>query len=69
MKKYKVMLFDMDGTLADTDPMIVETFNILYDKYKNGNRRPKEEIYYFSGPPIRDTLKKELSFLKAANGE
>ena len=60
MKKYKVMLFDMDGTLADTDPMIVETFNILYDRFKNGKRRPPEEIYYFSGPPIRQTLAKEF---------
>lgn len=60
MKNYKIILFDMDGTLADTDPMIVETFNILYDKYKNGKRRPPEEIYYFSGPPIRETLAKEF---------
>lgn len=60
MKQYKVMLFDMDGTLADTDPMLVETFNILYDRYKGGNRRPPEEIYYFSGPPIRETLTKEF---------
>ena len=58
MKQYKVMLFDMDGTLANTDPMIVETFNILCDKYKNGKRLPEEEIYYFSGPPIRETLLK-----------
>ena len=50
----------MDGTIANTDPMIVATFNILYDKYRNGNRRPPEEIYYFSGPPIRQTLKNEF---------
>ena len=60
MKKYKVLLFDLDGTVADTDQMIVETMNILYDKYRNGVRTPVEEIYYFSGPPIYDTLKKEF---------
>lgn len=59
-KKYSVILFDMDGTTADTDQMIVETFIYLYDKYNEGKRRPIEEIYYFSGPPIRDVIKKEF---------
>ena len=59
-KKYDVILFDMDGTVADTDPMIIEAMHILYDKYRNGNRTPDEEIIYFSGPPIRETLKKEF---------
>ena len=59
--KYKgILLFDMDGTIADTDPMLLATFNVLYDKYKNGQRKSKEEVYYFSGPPIRETLKKEF---------
>lgn len=59
-KKYSVVLFDMDGTLADTDPLIIETMHILYDKYRQGNRTPDEKIIYFSGPPIRETLKKEF---------
>ncbi len=60
MHKYKVLLFDLDGTVADTDQMIVETMNILYDLYRGGRRTPVEEIYYFSGPPIYDTLNKEF---------
>ena len=63
-RKYDLLMFDMDGTLADTDPMLFETFNVLYDKYRPGFRRPKEEIYYFSGPPIRETLKKEFPDLE-----
>ena len=59
-KKYDVILFDMDGTVADTDPMIIEAMHILYDKYRDGNRTPDSEIVYFSGPPIRETLKKEF---------
>ena len=59
-KKYEVLLFDLDGTVADTDEMIVETMNILYDLYRDGRRTPKEEIYYFSGPPIYETLDKEF---------
>lgn len=60
MKKYRYLLFDLDGTLADTDPMIAATMNELYDKYRDGKRTPIEEIYYFSGPPISETLKKEF---------
>ena len=59
-KKYDVVLFDMDGTVIDSDPMILETMNILYDKYRNGVRTPKEKVAYFSGPPIRETLKHEF---------
>ena len=58
--RYDLVLLDMDGTIADTDRLIVETMYILYDKYRNGRRTPIEEIYYFSGPPIKDTLKKEF---------
>ena len=60
MHKYELILFDLDGTVADTDEMIVQTMNILYDKYRNGRRTPREEIYYFSGPPIYETLQKEF---------
>ena len=59
-KKYDVILFDMDGTVADTDPMIKTAMYVLYDKYRHGVRTPDEQIIYFSGPPIRETLKKEF---------
>lgn len=59
-KKYNVILFDMDGTMLDSDQMVLETMNILYDKYRNGVRTPKEKVAYFSGPPIRGTLKNEF---------
>lgn len=59
-KKYPLVIFDMDGTVLDSDPMIVASMNALYDKYRGGRRTPVEEIYYFSGPPIRETLKKEF---------
>ena len=60
MHKYELILFDLDGTIADTDEMIVQTMNALYDKYRNGHRTPREEVYYFSGPPITETLAKEF---------
>lgn len=60
MNKYRVILFDLDGTLCDTDEMIVQTFLSLYKEFKPTKIRTREELYYFSGPPIRDTMKKEF---------
>ena len=60
MNKYSTLLFDMDGTVVNTDELIVQTFFTLYDMYKDGQRRDRKDIYYFSGPPIRETLKKEF---------
>ena len=60
MNKYKYLLFDLDGTLADTDPLIIQTMYDLYDKYNEGKRKSVEEIYYFSGPPIKETLSQEF---------
>lgn len=60
MRKYSLILFDVDGTIANTDELIVQTFYELYDRYNNGVRKSRDEIYYFSGPPIRKTLKNEF---------
>ena len=60
MNKYKVILFDLDGTLCDTDEMIVQTVFAIYKDYKPTKIRTREELYYFSGPPIRDTMAKEF---------
>ena len=60
MKDYKLLLFDMDGTIADTDEMVYLSFVGLYKRYGHGFMRPREEIMYFSGPPIRETLLKEF---------
>lgn len=59
-RNYKLLLFDMDGTIADTDEMVYLSFVELYKRYGDGFSRPREEIMYFSGPPIRETLLKEF---------
>lgn len=60
MNKYQLLLFDLDGTLCDTDEMIVQTMHAIYKDYKPTKIRTREELYYFSGPPIRETLKNEF---------
>lgn len=60
MLNYKLILFDVDGTLANTDELIFQCLEILYDKYRNGVRTPRSKMIYFSGPPMIDTLKVEF---------
>ena len=61
MKEYKLYIFDLDGTLLDSDPMLVETFHYLYRKFKPSDYVIDEaKITTFSGPQIRDTLAREF---------
>ena len=57
---YKLILFDFDGTLLDSDQMLVVTFKQLYEKYKPGFHPSDDYILKFSGPQIVDTLKHEF---------
>ena len=60
MHKYRVLLFDLDGTLCDTDEMLIQSFFALYKKYRPAKMRTREELIYFSGPPIKKTLVDEF---------
>lgn len=55
---YKVVLFDVDGTIADTDVMIVAAFLELIDVYRPKYKPNLRELVYISGPPITETLAK-----------
>lgn len=60
MPNYKCLLFDMDGTIADTDEMILLSYNEMYRRYGHGKAKGWDEVMYFSGPPLRETLVKEF---------
>ena len=60
MRNYKLLLFDMDGTIADTDEMIYLSYIELYKRFGHGKSKQWDEIMYFSGPPLRETLKREF---------
>ncbi len=57
---YKLVLFDFDGTTLDSDLMLLKTFEELYALYKKDEAISYEKCLTFSGPPIRETLKKEF---------
>ena len=60
MPKYKLILLDMDGTIAYTDDMIIHTFFDMYDMYNPSARKEAKDIIYFSGPPLSVTLPREF---------
>ena len=61
MKKYPVILFDLDGTL--TDPAEGITNSIQYALKKFGIEvTDKKELYKFIGPPLKDAYKEYYGF-------
>lgn len=57
MNKYKTLIFDLDGTVVNTDELIANTFLKLYDAIEPNVRREKAELYYYSGPPLEENLR------------
>lgn len=54
---YKLVLFDLDGTLVDTDLLVVEGFLHFFRKYKK-EKVSLDVLVSFSGPSLKDSMKK-----------
>ncbi len=62
MKKYKHIIFDLDGTL--TDPGLGITNSIMYALKKYGIEAERSELYKFIGPPLRESFNLYYGFDK-----
>lgn len=58
--KYKAAIFDLDGTLINTDLYVVCNYTNLFMKYKKHPLPSLKEMVYFSGPPLTEVFKKYL---------
>ena len=57
----KVISFDVDGTLVNTDETVINTWLELYKVYKPKDFKPDiEKARTFSGPPLTESLTKEF---------
>ncbi|SDO33392.1 pyrophosphatase PpaX [Psychrobacillus sp. OK028] len=55
MKNYKALLFDLDGTLLNTNELIIETFlHVLGETFPGKYNR--EAVLPFLGPPLFETF-------------
>lgn len=53
--KYKYILFDLDGTLIDTNQLILDSFRHTYKKHLNRDVEDRDIFRYF-GEPLITTL-------------
>lgn len=61
MKKYDVILFDLDGTL--TDPAVGITNSVMHALKKYGiTVEDRRELYKFIGPPLHESFEKFYGF-------
>lgn len=58
MKKDFVVIFDLDGTLLNTDLLIKKSFQHVFAKYKKGYNLSEEEMLSFLGPSLNETFQR-----------
>ena len=63
-----ILLFDLDGTLTDSEEGIVNAFKYTIDKL-NLQERPVEELRKYIGPPLDETLRKHFGVYGSRNDE
>ncbi|WP_024832705.1 HAD-IA family hydrolase [Ruminiclostridium josui] len=56
MNNFKYIFFDLDGTLIDTVPLILDSFNYTFIHHF-GETRPEEETISYIGMPLINHLK------------
>ena len=57
MSKYDLVLYDLDGTLQDSVPLIMESLKTCYDIVLGGTDRTDEDLMSYIGKPLTDTFR------------
>ena len=57
-KKKPIVLFDLDGTLIDSQQLVFETFRRVFKELKPNYELSNEELYSFFGPTLEVTFSK-----------
>lgn len=61
MKKYDVILFDLDGTLTDSSPGIMNSIMYALKKY-NISVKNTDDLRKFLGPPLHESFRDFYGF-------
>ncbi len=54
---YNLLIFDLDGTLADTDLLVVDAYLKIFKKYRPDYKPTFKELTLLSGPTLYDMMK------------
>lgn len=57
MRKIETIIYDLDGTLVDTNDIIIKSFRSTFEKYAPDKEMSLEEIETFIGPPLGVTFR------------
>ncbi len=56
-KKINTILFDLDGTLIDSNQLIVDSFRYTFKKYAPQRDFTENDLFEMIGPPLTETFK------------
>ena len=56
MSKYDLVLYDLDGTLWDSIPLIMESLKKAYEIVLGGTNRTDDDLMSYIGKPLGDTF-------------
>lgn len=56
MKNYQTLLFDLDGTLIDTNELILSSFKHVFDNYLPDYAYTQEDLFKCIGPTLHHTF-------------
>lgn len=57
MGKINTILFDLDGTLVDSNEIIIQSFKETFKYYQPNIEYTREQIIEMIGPPLKETFK------------
>ncbi|RSU12704.1 pyrophosphatase PpaX [Vagococcus elongatus] len=60
MASVQTVLFDFDGTLADTNHLIAQSYLHVFEKYLPGRFQTEESVRHFNGPSLEEVFSELL---------
>jgi pyrophosphatase PpaX len=57
LSRINTILFDLDGTLVDSNELIIESFRETFKKYQPEKTYSRQELIDMIGPPLKESFK------------
>jgi len=57
MRKINTVLFDLDGTLVNSNELIIQSFKVTFKKYQPNIDYSRKQLIDMIGPPLKETFK------------